>query len=155
MFRDYVVQQPDVTVTNLVWRASYSQGDWIVAVNTHTLHWRSGTLGFVDSMVQWLMRQESGEELVRGLKWGSETYGWRLERQWVDHEALTYNIWACGWAFTKAAAKVVGRTSSGRVVEGPVVNGFWFLYLPVGHAPEVLETVSVQDSQGKVVHTYQ
>jgi hypothetical protein len=66
-----------------------------------------------------------------------------------------YNIYACGLALTEDAYRVVGTTTRGREFEGLVVNGFWCLLMPNHLGGELFEKVVLEDSQGKVLYTYQ
>jgi len=71
-----------------------------------------------------------------------------------DDGSLFYHFDAIGYALDPRAAKVVGVTSTGRTVEGRVVNGFWGLLVPDAEREERWTSVKALRADGRVLFQY-
>jgi hypothetical protein len=143
-------------VTNVIWRASYAQDDYVILVNTHDS--KSTVAPRVNHYVEWIVCQETelGSEIVLTSRLGytGDIYAWQNDKHSAA-EFVDYILFAVGWAHDKGAHTAVGTTAiRGRQFDGAVVNGFWFLLVTEWEGPELIEKVVVKDSQGKVIHSY-
>jgi hypothetical protein len=145
-----------------VWRAYYRHEGYDMAVASYrridpgshqTWEW------FVFRDGQQVRLQDTYLTLMAQAPPPIEDYGWRclpiLPFEQVKSGDISYAIAAHGWAFDRAAYRVVGTTTQGSFFEGQIVNGFWILLDLEVEGLDRFETVVVQDKQEQVLHTYQ
>lgn len=150
---EHVAKRSDNTIGS-VWRACWEQDGDIVAVRTCE---RVGGYYPPTAYVEWFVFRDLGS----GLEYVAHDQN---QADWSDYfwvpaqrSALEFADrvhYAIGWALSADARQIAGTTTSGRVFEAPVVNGFWFLRVHEHVGPEIFESAVVKNEQGEVVYTY-
>jgi len=142
--------------TGLTWRDFHEESGWLVVAYTYQLTPVPGKTGYE---VRFFTRDEDGT--LQGHGGGGSDISDRTftgsggqGQARMDDGSLRNHFDAHGIAFDTRAAKVVGVTSTGRTVEGRVVNGFWGLLVAHGEPKETWTSIKALRADGRVLFQY-
>jgi hypothetical protein len=150
--------EPAEGMADFVWRDFHEEQGYFVAAST----WRFTTptgrdvgvcygVGFYTLDADGTLKSEGLSGSALPLEWFQGGGG---RGQASSHAGGTYSFRATGIALHRQAVKVIGTTTTGRIVEGKVSNGFWGLLVPDGEYDEWWTSVNALDAGGKVLFRF-